>query len=84
MKKFQLRICAKFGSPACDKRHTLTILCADGRFPNISPGRQKEPGDHFLALFRTDEVPYHKDYNILTTKMLRSGAVSSSSSSVTT
>jgi hypothetical protein len=50
-KQFQLKICAKFGSPRFDSKSPLQILCADGRFPNISPGKQKEIGDHFLALF---------------------------------
>lgn len=50
-KHFQLKICAKFGSPAFDTKSPLNILCADGRFPNIAPGFQKDIGDHFLALF---------------------------------
>lgn len=50
-KEFQLKICAKFGSPTFDEKRPLQILCADGRFPNISPGSQKDIGDHFLALF---------------------------------
>ena len=50
-KHFQLKICAKFGSPAFDAKSPLNILCADGRFPNIAPGSQKDIGDHFLALF---------------------------------
>jgi hypothetical protein len=50
-KQFQLKICAKFGSPHFDSKSPLQILCADGRFPNVSPGKQKEIGDHFLALF---------------------------------
>jgi OTU-like cysteine protease len=73
MKRFQLKMCARFGSPAFDRKHPLTILCADGRFPNIRPGQQREPGDHFLALFRTDEVPFHKDSLNQKTKWLRSG-----------
>jgi hypothetical protein len=50
-KQFQLKICAKFGSPTFDSKRPIQILCADGRFPNISPGSQKDIGDHFLALF---------------------------------
>jgi hypothetical protein len=50
-KQFQLKICAKFGSPTFDSKRPLQILCADGRFPNITPGSQKDVGDHFLALF---------------------------------
>eukprot|EP00597_Dinobryon_sp_UTEXLB2267_P007090 CAMPEP_0170084554 /NCGR_PEP_ID=MMETSP0019_2-20121128/19716_1 /TAXON_ID=98059 /ORGANISM="Dinobryon sp., Strain UTEXLB2267" /LENGTH=310 /DNA_ID=CAMNT_0010300689 /DNA_START=230 /DNA_END=1159 /DNA_ORIENTATION=+ len=49
--QFGLKICARFGSPDFDHRAPLRILCADGRFPHISPGQQKEVGDHFLALF---------------------------------
>ena len=50
-KKFKLKICARFGSPAYKKKSPLYILCADGRFPNVKPGQQKPLGDHFLALF---------------------------------
>jgi OTU-like cysteine protease len=76
MKRFQLRICAKFGSPAFDNKHPLNILCADGRFPNIRPGKHREPGDHFLTLFRTDEVPFHRDSirKMAKKRTLRSGA----------
>lgn len=49
-KKFQLKICAKFGSHF-DSKSPLRILCADGRFPYIYPGEQKSIGDHFLALY---------------------------------
>ena len=54
-KHFQLKICAKFGSPAFDSKCPLQILCADGRFPNVAPGSQKDVGDHFLALFPCKE-----------------------------
>lgn len=50
-KKFQLNVVARFGSPIFDSKPPLHILCADGRFPFISPGQQKSIGDHFLALF---------------------------------
>mmetsp|Transcript_7031 Transcript_7031/g.7143 ORF Transcript_7031/g.7143 Transcript_7031/m.7143 type:complete len:311 (-) Transcript_7031:578-1510(-) len=50
-KKFQLNVVAKFGSPKFDLKSPLQILCADGRFPFISPGQQKSIGDHFLALY---------------------------------
>jgi hypothetical protein len=50
-KQFQLRVCAKFGSPEFDAKCPLYLLCADGRFPHLVPGTQKETGDHFLALF---------------------------------
>lgn len=48
---FQLKITAKFGSPSYDSKPPLQILCADGRFPYVKPGKQKEIGDHFLALY---------------------------------
>lgn len=37
----------------------IADICAlnFGRFPNIAPGEQKEPGDHFLALFPTTAIP---------------------------
>jgi hypothetical protein len=50
-KKFQLNAVAKFGSPKFDSKSPLQILCADGRFPFVSPGQQKSIGDHFLALY---------------------------------
>ena len=74
-KQFQLKICAKFGSPAFDSKTPLQILCADGRFPNIAPGSQKDIGDHFLALF-----PCPKKKSIGTSK----ASSSSSSSSIGT
>lgn len=53
----KLKICAKFGSPRFDKNAPpLHILCADGRFPNIKPGKHKHVGDHFLALFPCDKI----------------------------
>ena len=53
----KFKMCAKFGSPRFDKNAPpLNILCADGRFPNIKPGKHKKIGDHFLALFPCDEV----------------------------
>eukprot|EP01031_Cornospumella_fuschlensis_P039081 gene39081-47547_t len=50
-KSFRLKLCAKFGSPVFDHRHPIQILCADGRFPHITPGSEKEVGDHFMPLF---------------------------------
>eukprot|EP01039_Chlorochromonas_danica_P008805 gene8805-9709_t len=50
-RSFRLELCAKFGSPLFDARAPIQLLCADGRFPNVRPGRQKDVGDHFLALF---------------------------------
>jgi hypothetical protein len=50
-KSFQLELSAKFGSPKFDSKAPIHLLCADGRFPDIRPGQQKEVGDHFLALF---------------------------------
>lgn len=55
--RHKLKICAKFGSPRFDKNAPpLHILCADGRFPNIKPGKHKHVGDHFLALFPCDKI----------------------------
>ena len=54
--RFELEVCAKFGSPAFDFfAKPIHILCADGRYPHITPGEQKESGDHFLALFPCDQ-----------------------------
>ena len=50
-KKFALQPKALFGSPTFDDKAPLYILSADGRFPDIAPGDQKENGDHFLALY---------------------------------
>lgn len=50
-RKFQLKILEKFDSPFYDSKPPLQILCADGRFPYVKPGKQKEIGDHFLALY---------------------------------
>lgn len=49
--QFQLKITVKVGSPSYDSNPPLQILCADGRFPHLKPGKQKEIGDHFLALY---------------------------------
>mmetsp|Transcript_12596 Transcript_12596/g.20949 ORF Transcript_12596/g.20949 Transcript_12596/m.20949 type:complete len:275 (-) Transcript_12596:54-878(-) len=48
---FSLELCGKFGSPNFDEKSPMYLLCADGRFPNIKPGRHNRSGDHFLALF---------------------------------
>ena len=54
-KSFALKVCARFGTPHFDEKPAIHILCADGRFPNLTPGRQKRVGDHFLALFDEDK-----------------------------
>jgi hypothetical protein len=56
-RRFELRSYAKFGSPTFDHRDPIRILCADGRFPNITPGYQIMPGDHFSPLFPEDRLP---------------------------
>lgn len=56
-RRFELRSYAKFGSPTFDDRDPIRILCADGRFPNITPGFQVSPGDHFSPLFPRDRIP---------------------------
>lgn len=53
-KEFRLRRMACFGSPKFDRREAIHILSADSRFPDVSPGRQLESGNHFLALFPLD------------------------------
>lgn len=53
-KSFLLKVCARFGTPHFDDQPAIHILCADGRFPNLTPGNHKEVGDHFLALFPTN------------------------------
>jgi hypothetical protein len=60
-KRFEIQHRAKFGSPQFDNKSPLCILCADGRFPNVRPGKQIEEGDHFLSLFpETHQHPYQK------------------------
>ena len=46
-----LRRMACFGSPKYDRHEALHILSADSRFPDLSPGKQVESGNHFLAMF---------------------------------
>lgn len=43
-RQFQFKMCAAFGSPTFDDKTPYYILCADGRFPHIKPGEQKENG----------------------------------------
>jgi len=50
-KQFQLRRMACFGSPKFDRREPLHILSADSRFPDVTPGKQLDSGNHFLAVF---------------------------------
>ena len=50
-KQFMLRRMACFGSPKFDRREPLHILSADSRFPDVSPGKQIDSGNHFLAVF---------------------------------
>lgn len=50
-KWFNLKLCAKFGSPDFETCPPIHILNADGRFPNVTPGEHKSQGDHFLAMF---------------------------------
>eukprot|EP00544_Gedaniella_sp_CCMP2646_P011923 CAMPEP_0202486852 /NCGR_PEP_ID=MMETSP1361-20130828/5324_1 /ASSEMBLY_ACC=CAM_ASM_000849 /TAXON_ID=210615 /ORGANISM="Staurosira complex sp., Strain CCMP2646" /LENGTH=320 /DNA_ID=CAMNT_0049116111 /DNA_START=38 /DNA_END=1000 /DNA_ORIENTATION=+ len=50
-KQFKLRRMACFGSPKFDRREPLHILSADSRFPDVSPGKQLDSGNHFLAVF---------------------------------
>mmetsp|Transcript_22688 Transcript_22688/g.22891 ORF Transcript_22688/g.22891 Transcript_22688/m.22891 type:complete len:339 (+) Transcript_22688:197-1213(+) len=53
-KSFELKLCARFGTPHFNRKSPISILCADGRFPHIRPGHHKRTGDHFLALFPLD------------------------------
>jgi hypothetical protein len=67
--KFRLKLCAGFGSPTFKDKSPYYILCADGRFPHVNPGQQKEPGDHFLALFPVNDKTYDGlKYEILNDK----------------
>ena len=50
-KQFMLRRMACFGSPKFDRREPLHILSADSRFPDVTPGKQLDSGNHFLAVF---------------------------------
>jgi len=60
-REFRLRRMACFGSPKFDQRgEALHILSADSRFPDVAPGRQRETGDHFLAVFPEETIPTHK------------------------
>mmetsp|Transcript_25628 Transcript_25628/g.33454 ORF Transcript_25628/g.33454 Transcript_25628/m.33454 type:complete len:161 (+) Transcript_25628:334-816(+) len=47
---------ACFGSPKFDRREPLHILSADSRFPDISPGKQLSSGNHFLAMFPSQDT----------------------------
>ena len=56
---FKLTCWWRCGSPTMyDQKEPLHILHADGRFPNILPGQQKESGDHFFALFPLSDTLY--------------------------
>jgi hypothetical protein len=55
-KSFALKACARFGTPHFNDKTAIHILCADGRFPNLTPGHHKRVGDHFLALFDEDHA----------------------------
>jgi len=48
---FCLRRMACFGSPKFNRRDAIHILSADSRFPDVTPGKQLQNGNHFLALF---------------------------------
>ena len=67
-KRFQLKICARFGSPFFYANCPLFILCADGRFPNVKPGQQKPIGDHFLAIFPSEPDFWDKEQEKLQRK----------------
>ena len=57
--QFKLTCWWRCGSPTMyDQKKPLHILHADGRFPNILPGQQKEIGDHFFALFPLSDTLY--------------------------
>jgi hypothetical protein len=62
-KTFSLELCAKFGAPSFSSKNPLHILSVDGRFPNIKPGQQKQPGDHFMALFPEKKETSGNDIN---------------------
>eukprot|EP00934_Nitzschia_sp_Nitz4_P007753 Nitzschia sp. Nitz4//scaffold280_size24494//2759//3955//NITZ4_008388-RA/size24494-processed-gene-0.15-mRNA-1//1//CDS//3329545579//7743//frame0 len=51
--QFVLRRMACFGSPRFDRKSTLHVLSADARFPDLTPGSQRE-ATHFLAVFPED------------------------------
>ena len=56
---FKLTCWWRCGSPVMyDQKEPLHILHADGRYPNILPGQQKESGDHFFALFPLTDTLY--------------------------
>ncbi len=61
--RFCLRCMACFGSPRFDSCEKIHILSADSRFPNIKPGRQLTPGNHFLALFPLDQHEMRGGYD---------------------
>ena len=63
-KRFRVKLMARIGSPKFDDCSTpLCILCADGRFPDLKPGEQKNVGDHFQALFVSSPIssPFNQD-----------------------
>ena len=43
--------CASFGAATFRDQQPYHLLCADGRFPWVTPGEQRSTGNHFLALF---------------------------------
>ena len=68
---FKLKLQAGFGSKVYDQKEPLYILCADGRFPDILPGKQKDIGDHFLALFPLKDNEYKRYYKQAYNKVKR-------------
>lgn len=61
--KYKFKLCAGFGSPSFDNKTPYYILCADGRFPNVSPNQVKFPGDHFYSLFPVNDDEYEELVN---------------------
>lgn len=55
-KKFAFRRVACFGSPKYDRKDPLHIVSVDSNFPDISPGEEKYPGNHFLPILPKYEL----------------------------
>ena len=51
---FVLKKMTAFGRDSWEKGGPISILSADGRFPDLEAGEEKEKGNHFMAVFPID------------------------------
>lgn len=72
-RKFRLKSQVEIGSPLLDNHcEPFRILCCDGSFPDVKPGKQKEIGDHFLAMFPKTKAQF-KNSDIVMLKHFKRG-----------